>query len=56
MNRWGWVSTIFELCNGDITKMDLVCERGIIEVLNWLSYETEKSNLIKNKSGQSGQY
>ena len=49
LSRWGWASTIFEMCNGDITKLDLVTERGIIEVLNWLSYHKEKENIINKQ-------
>jgi len=48
-NRWGWVATIFELCENDLTKIDLVTERNIIEVLNWLSYHKEKTELINKK-------
>jgi len=45
MSRWGWSSTIYELCDNQIWKIDDVTERNIIEVLNWLSYNKEKTDL-----------
>jgi len=32
---------IYRLCDGDITKLDLILELKFITVLTWLSYETE---------------
>ena len=43
------MSTIFELCNNDITKIDLVTERNILETMNYLSYNKEKNDLIIEK-------
>ena len=43
---WGWAGIIFELANDDITKIDLVCERPILEALNWLMYNKQKRDRI----------
>jgi len=46
-----WVDVIFSLCVDDITKLDEVCERPILEVMNWLSYkkeQTDRANQIQN--------
>jgi hypothetical protein len=54
--RWGWVSMMDRLSNGDITKHDAIYERNYIECLNILSYWHEKDaymeqmNNIKNNS------
>lgn len=44
------MSTIFELCDNDISKIDDVTSRRILEVLNWLSYHKEKNDLKNNKN------
>jgi hypothetical protein len=55
-NRWGWVSMMDRLSNGDITKHDAIYERNYIECLNILSYWHEKDrymeqmNNIKNNT------
>ena len=54
--RWGWISMIDRLSNGDITKHDAIYERNYIECLNILSYWHEKDkymeqmNNIKNNT------
>lgn len=54
--RWGWVSMMDRLSNGDITKHDAIYERNYIECLNILSYWHEKDkymeqmNNIKNNT------
>ena len=55
-NRWGWISMIDRLSNGDITKHDEIYDRNYIECLNILSYWHEKDrymeqmNNIKNNT------
>ena len=55
-NRWGWISMMDRLSNGDITKHDEIYERNYIECLNILSYWHEKDrymeqmNNIKNNT------
>ena len=55
-SRWGWVSMMDRLSNGDITKHDAIYERNYIECLNILSYWHEKDaymeqmNNIKNNT------
>jgi hypothetical protein len=55
-SRWGWISMIDRLSNGDITKHDAIYERNYIECLNILSYWHEKDkymeqmNNIKNNT------
>jgi len=55
-DRWGWVSMMDRLSNGDITKHDAIYERNYIECLNILSYWHEKDrymeqmNNIKNNT------
>ena len=49
-SRWGWTSSIFELCNGDIINIDKVTERPFLEVMNWLSYQKEKTDIINEKN------
>jgi len=36
--KWGWISMIDRLSNGDITKHDQIYERNLIECLNLLGY------------------
>ena len=54
--RWGWISMMDRLSNGDITKHDAIYERNYIECLNILSYWHEKDkymeqmNNIKNNT------
>jgi len=40
------------MCNEDLTKIDAVTDRQILEVLNWLSYNREKTDLINEKNKQ----
>lgn len=55
-SKWGWVSMIDRLSNGDITKHDAIYERNYIECLNILSYWHERDkymeqmNNIKNNT------
>lgn len=55
-NRWGWISMIDRLSNGDITKHDAIYERNYIECLNLLSFYHERDrymeqmNNIKNNT------
>jgi hypothetical protein len=55
-NRWGWISMMDRLSNGDITKHDDIYDRNYIECLNMLSYWHEKDkymeqmNNIKNNT------
>ena len=46
-NRWGWVSMIDRLSNGDITKHDDIYDRNYIECLNLLSYWHEKDKYME---------
>jgi len=46
-NRWGWISMVDRLSNGDITKHDLVYERNYIECLNILSYWHERDKYME---------
>lgn len=41
-NTSSWATIIFDLCNDDITKIDLVLKRNTIEVLNFLRYKKIK--------------
>lgn len=55
-NRWGWISMMDRLSNGDITKHDEIYDRNYIECLNILSYwherdrHMEQMNNIKNNT------
>jgi hypothetical protein len=55
-NRWGWISMMDRLSNGDITKHDEIYERNYIECLNLLSFWSERDrymeqmNNIKNNT------
>jgi hypothetical protein len=44
------------MCNDDITKIDLILERGILEIMNWLSYHQEKNNMIKEINRKNGNF
>ena len=46
-NRWGWVSMIDRLSNGDIPKHDDIYDRKYIECLNLLSYWHEKDKYME---------
>lgn len=45
---WGWTGVIFNLCKDDITKLDEVVNRNIIEVLNWLTFNKQKIDKQNN--------
>lgn len=45
--RWGWISMVDRLSNGDITKHDDIYERNYIECLNLLSYWHEKDKYME---------
>jgi len=53
-DRWNWTGVIFELCDKDITKIDMVTDRNIIETMNWLSYHKEKNEILKKQMQQNG--
>jgi hypothetical protein len=40
-NKWNWISIIYRLCNGDITKTEQVVSKPFIECLVWMSFEKE---------------
>jgi hypothetical protein len=40
-SKWNWISIIYRLCNGDITKTEQVVSKPFIECLVWMSYEKE---------------
>ena len=46
-SRWGWLSMIDRLSNGDITKHDEIYEKNYIECLNMLSYWHEKDQYME---------
>lgn len=48
-DNYGFVNIIFDLCNDDLTKIDLVTKRNIIEVLNFLSYKKMKYEKEKER-------
>lgn len=39
--KWSWISLIYKLCEGDITKTEAVVSKPFTECLVWLSYEKE---------------
>jgi hypothetical protein len=55
-SKWGWVSMVDRLSNGDITKHEQIYELNYIECLNVLAYWKEKDdymnemNNIKNNT------
>jgi hypothetical protein len=40
--RWGWINTLDNLCNGDFTKRPYYEKMNVIEFLNICSYVKEK--------------
>lgn len=46
-SRWGWISMVDRLSNGDITKHDLIYDRNYIECLNILSYWHERDKYME---------
>jgi hypothetical protein len=50
--KWGWMSMVDRLSNGDITRHDLVYERNYIECLNLLSYWHEKDKYMEEMNKQ----
>ena len=42
-SEWSWIGLIWRLCNGDITKTDMVLGKPFMECLIWLSYEKIKN-------------
>ena len=45
--RWG--SVLYELVCNDITKLDEVGNRKFVEILTYLSYRTDKTEIENNK-------
>jgi hypothetical protein len=43
--KWGWESLLFDLCEGDITKMDEVGNQSLIFVFNMLSMRKDMGYL-----------
>jgi len=39
--KWSWISMIYSLCNGDITKTNEIVSKPFTECLIWMSYEKE---------------
>ena len=39
--KWMWISIIYQLCDGDITKTEMVINKTFTECLVWLSYKKE---------------
>tara|TARA_R110000868_G_scaffold289524_1_gene549652 strand:- start:153 stop:440 length:288 start_codon:yes stop_codon:yes gene_type:complete len=40
--RWGWIATLDNLCNGDFTKRPFYEQMNVIEFLNICSFVKEK--------------
>lgn len=51
-SKWGWLSMVDRLSNGDITKHDSVYDRNYIECLNLLSYWHEKDQYMEEMNKQ----
>jgi len=47
-----WLKIAYSLTNEDITKVDEIFNKGILEILNWLSYLKEKRD--EEKEAQKG--
>jgi hypothetical protein len=47
--KWGWESLLFDLCEGDITKMDDVGNQSLIFVFNMLSMRKDMGYLETSK-------
>lgn len=47
--KWGWESLLFDLCEGDITKMDEVGNQSLIFVFNMLSMRKDMGYLESPK-------
>ena len=45
-----WLKIAYSLTNDDITKIDEIFNKGIIEILNWLSYLKEKRDEEENRN------
>ena len=41
-NRWGWIATINDMSNNDITKWDYFFKMNVIEFLNTVSFFKDK--------------
>jgi len=49
-NDNGWLKIAYSLTNDDITKTNEIFEKGIIEILNWLSYLKEKRDEERDRN------
>lgn len=47
--KWSWLPWLDGLTGNDITKLELVLEKKAQEVLLWLCYQIDKTNLENNK-------
>jgi hypothetical protein len=47
--KWGWESLLYDLCEGDLTKMDEVGNQSLIFVFNMLSMRKDMGHLETSK-------
>jgi hypothetical protein len=46
---WGWFGTLISLANEDITKIDEITKYPLMFVLNYLSYQKDKNEIIQRE-------
>ena len=39
--QWSWFGVMYRLCNADISNLDNITNKSLLECLTWLSYETD---------------
>jgi hypothetical protein len=45
--KWGWFSFVHWLCEGDITRVDIVTKYPISKTLLWACYKSDMADLEK---------
>lgn len=49
VRKWGWLSTVDNLVNGDVNKYSYVYEMPVIEFLNILAFVKDKQKLEREQ-------
>ena len=46
-SKWGYFGMMYQLCNGDISKLEKITKLNVMEAFTWLCYETDLNSLKK---------
>ena len=43
--KWGWYASLYDLCQGDMTKMPTVLDTPALEMLMWMAHKLDRAKL-----------